>query len=171
MNNLDPDQTSQNSDESLAPAQDATNLSPSEIKLELGRRGHIVTSWKQIGEITLPTTAVASMFKVGLPDNPQAPTIFKMWFPPGCLIESHTHDCDYSEIILEGAQQVGRKWLYPGDVRIGLANRGYGPLLAGPEGASVLVIFATGKWPGIPLTKGGGDTLATTEINSQFEIH
>ena len=35
----------------------------------------------------------------------------------------------------------------------------------------VYVIFATGKWPGIPLTKGGGDTLATTEINSQFEIH
>ena len=64
---------------------------------------------------------------------------------------------------------IGRTWLYPGDVRIGLANRGYGPLVAGPEGATVLVIFADSQWPGIPLGKGAGDTLGTNEITDRFE--
>ena len=145
-------------------------LTPEEISAELDRRGHIVTSWDEIGGITLPSTAVATMYKIGKPESEESPTVFKMWFPPGCTIESHTHDCDYSEIILEGSQMVGRKWLHPGDIRVGLANRGYGPLVAGPEGASVLVIFANGRWPGIPLgTKGDGATLGTSEITDRFE--
>ncbi len=148
----------------------ATPLTPEAIKDELSRRGHIVTSWDQIGGITLPTEAVASMYKIGMPDSEESPTVFKMWFPPGCTIEAHTHDCDYSEIILEGSQMVGRTWLYPGDIRVGLANRGYGPLVAGPEGASVLVIFANGRWPGIPLGKNDGGTLATPEITDRFEV-
>ena len=147
-------------------------LSAEAIGDELMRRGHVTTSWDGIGSITLPTEAIATMYKIGMPDNPQAPTVFKMWFPPGCTIETHTHDCDYSEIILEGSQMVGRETLYPGDVRIGLANRGYGPLVAGPEGASVLVIFATGDWPAIPLgTKGDGSTLGTNEITDRFEAN
>lgn len=145
------------------------NLSPEQIQAALEKRGHIITSWDEIGGITLPTEAVATMYKIGLPDNEAAPTVFKMWFPPGCTIEAHTHACDYSEIILAGSQKVGNKWLYPGDIRIGMANRGYGPLVAGPEGASVLVIFATGQWPGIPLGKGDGGTLATNEITDRFE--
>lgn len=144
-------------------------LTPEEISKELTRRGHVVTSWDEIGGITLPTEAVATMYKIGMPESEESPTVFKMWFPPGCTIEAHTHDCDYSEIILEGSQMVGRKWLYPGDIRVGLANRGYGPLVAGPEGAGVLVIFANGRWPGIPLGKNDGGTLATPEITDRFE--
>jgi hypothetical protein len=158
------------SDESKAESPDAgDSISQDAIKAELNKRGHVVTSWAEIGSLTLPTTAVASMYKIGLPDNPAAPTVFKMWFPPGCTIEAHTHACDYSEIILEGSQKVGSKWLYPGDVRIGLANRGYGPLVAGPEGASVLVIFSTGEWPGITLGKNDGSTLGTDEITGRFD--
>ncbi len=145
------------------------SITPEEITKKLNKRGHVVTSWSEIGGITLPTKAVASMYRIGLPDNAAAPTVFKMWFPPGCTIEAHTHACDYSEIILEGSQKVGNKWLYPGDIRIGLANRGYGPLVAGPEGASVLVIFATGEWPGITLGKNDGSTLTTGEIADRFE--
>ncbi|MGI9622344.1 MAG: hypothetical protein ACR2PK_05855 [Acidimicrobiales bacterium] len=144
-------------------------LTPEKITAELDRRGHIVTSWDEIGAIELPTEAVATMYKIGQPDNEESPTVFKMWFPPGCTIEAHTHACDYSEIVLEGSQMVGRTWLHPGDIRVGLANRGYGPLVAGPEGASVLVIFANGKWPGIPLGKNDGGTLATPEITERFE--
>ena len=144
-------------------------ITTDEITSELNRRGHVVTSWEGIGGITLPTEAIATMYKIGLPENPEAPTVFKMNFPPGCTIESHTHACDYSEIVLEGSQMIGRTWLYPGDVRIGLANRGYGPLVAGPEGATVLVIFADSNWEGIPLGKGSGNTLGTTEITDRFE--
>jgi hypothetical protein len=147
-------------------------LTPEQMKNELTRRGHLVTSWEEIGGITLPTEAIATMYKIGVPDSEASPTVFKMWFPPGCTIEAHTHDCDYSEIILKGSQMVGRTWLYPGDIRIGLANRGYGPLVAGPEGASVLVIFANGRWPGIPLGgKSDGSTLATPEITERFEVN
>ncbi|MGI9642609.1 MAG: hypothetical protein ACR2N9_07475 [Acidimicrobiia bacterium] len=164
------DMTDETTDEGGTTERDGS-LTPEEIKTELDRRGHIVTSWDEIGSITLPTEAVATMYKIGMPDSDASPTVFKMWFPPGCTIESHTHDCDYSEIVLEGSQMVGRKWLYPGDIRIGLANRGYGPLVAGPEGASVLVIFANGRWPGIPLgTKNDGSTLATPEITDRFEV-
>ncbi len=144
-------------------------ITKEEIQSTLERRGHVVTSWDAIGGIELPSTAIGSMYKVGLPDNEAAPTVFKMWFPPGCTIEVHTHDCDYTEFILEGSQKVGNKWLYPGDIRIGLANKGYGPLVAGPEGASVLVIFATGAWRGIPLGKGDGGTLGTDELSNRFE--
>ncbi|MBH81800.1 MAG: hypothetical protein CMQ49_14930 [Gammaproteobacteria bacterium] len=145
-------------------------LTQEAIQEKLERRGHIVTSWDEIGAIELPTTAVASMYRIGLPDNEAAPTVFKMWFPPGCTIEAHTHACDYSEIILAGSQKVGAQWLYPGDIRVGLANKGYGPLVAGPEGASVLVIFADGRWPGIALGKNDGSTLGTAEITDRYTV-
>ncbi|MDA0339955.1 MAG: hypothetical protein O2910_09025 [Proteobacteria bacterium] len=145
------------------------SMKPDMIQSKLEKYGHLVTSLDEIGGITLPTQAVATMYKVGLPDNEAAPTVFNMWFPPGCTIEVHTHACDYSEIIIEGSQKVGGKWLYPGDIRIGLANRGYGPLVAGPDGARVLVIFANGQWPGITLDDNDGGTLATKELTDRFE--
>ncbi len=144
--------------------------SPADMKAELERRGHVITSWDKIGSIKLPTEAVATMYRIGLPDDEAAPTVFKMWFPPGCTIEAHTHACDYSEILLAGSQKVGNTWLQPGDIRVGLANKGYGPLVAGPEGASVLVIFATGRWPGIPLGKNDGRTLGTDELTSHYTV-
>ena len=139
-----------------------------EERSELARRGHVVTSWDKIGSLTLPTGAVTQMYRIGLPDDAASPTVFKVHFPPGCTIEAHTHACDYSEIVLEGSQKVGERWLHAGDVRVGLANRGYGPLVAGPEGATVLVIFADGRWPGIPLGRGTGDTLGTEELTDRF---
>lgn len=151
-------------------ANTAKTLDPAEFRDELKRRGHLVTSWDEIGSIELPTTAVATMYRIGLPDDEDSPTVFKMWFPPGCTIEPHTHACDYSEIILEGSQKVGNKWLYPGNIRVGLANRGYGPLVAGPEGASVLVIFADGRWPGITLGKNDGSTLGTDELTDRYTV-
>ena len=144
-------------------------LKPDMIKSKLEKHGHLVTSLDEIGGITLPTQAVATMYKVGLPDNDAAPTIFNMWFPAGCTIEVHTHACDYSEIIIEGSQKVGGKWLYPGDIRIGLANRGYGPLVAGPEGARVLIVFANSHWHGIPLDENDGGTLTVKELVDRFE--
>ena len=143
-------------------------MDTTKFKSELERRGHVVTSWDEIGSIELPTEAVATMYRIGLPDNDDSPTVFKMWFPPGCTIEAHTHACDYSEIVLAGSQKVGNQWLKPGDVRVGLANRGYGPLVAGPDGASVLVIFADGRWPGIALGKNDGSTLGTDELTKRY---
>jgi quercetin dioxygenase-like cupin family protein len=141
-----------------ASQSDITPLTVGETTEALERRGHLVT-----------TGAVASMYRVGLPSEESSPTVFKVEFPPDCRIEPHTHACDYSEIILEGSQQVSGQWLHKGDVRIGLANRGYGPLIAGPEGATVLVIFADGRWRGIPKgAQSDGSTLGTDQIAERF---
>ena len=116
-----------------------------EINDTLKKRGHVVTSW-----------------------NDDAPTVFKLYFPPNCRVEAHTHSCDYSEIIIEGSQKVSGKWLYKGDIRVGLANKGYGPLIAGPEGASILVIFADGNWPAIGIGAGDGSTINASKLLAQF---
>jgi hypothetical protein len=140
-----------------------------ELAVELNHRGHITTSWDEIGTITLAGTgAVTSQYRIGLPTEDASPTVFKTYFPPGCRIEAHTHPCDYSEIILEGRQKVTGKWLEAGDIRVGLANRAYGPLIAGDDGVTVLVIFANGNWPAIMLGKGDGSTLGTDELMDRF---
>ena len=58
--------------------------------------------------------------------------------------------------------------IYEGDIRIGLANRAYGPLIAGPEGVTVLVIFADGHWPAISVGAGDGSTLGTEKLTAAF---
>ena len=39
------------------PDQPAEPLSQAEMRAELERRGHVVTSWDELGSITLPTGA------------------------------------------------------------------------------------------------------------------
>ncbi|MGI9623942.1 MAG: hypothetical protein ACR2PK_13990 [Acidimicrobiales bacterium] len=144
-------------------------ITTDEITDELNRRGHIVTSWDELGSVTIEQTgAVASQYRIGLPTEGASPTVFKTYFPPDCRIEAHTHACDYSEIILQGSQKVSGKWLQEGDVRIGLANKAYGPLIAGPEGVTVLVIFADGNWLPIEVGAGDGSTLSSAEILERF---
>jgi hypothetical protein len=144
-------------------------ITDAEIEAELDRRGHVVTSWDELGDITLEANgAVTSQYRIGRPSEAGSPTVFKVSFPPDCRIEAHTHACDYSEIILKGSQKISGKWLHEGDIRIGLANKGYGPLIAGPEGVTVLVIFADGNWPAVQIGAGDGSTLGSDELRSRF---
>ena len=110
-------------DDHLYDRDNEATMTADKMAAGLRKHGHVVTSWSNIGSVELPSSAVATMYRVGMPDNDDAPTIFKMWFPPGCTIEVHTHACDYTEFILAGSQKVGGKWLYPGDIRVGLARR------------------------------------------------
>lgn len=146
-----------------------TPITAEEMEAELERRGHVVTSWDELGTITLENTgAVTSQYRIGLPSSDASPTVFKVYFPPDCRIEAHTHDCDYSEIILQGSQKVSGRWLHEGDIRVGLANKGYGPLIAGPEGVTVLVIFANGNWPAVQIGAGDGSTLGSEQLRERF---
>ena len=150
-------------------ATDTTPITTEMISAELDRAGHIVTSWDELGSITLENTGVVtSQYRIGQPTENSSPTVFKANFPPDCRIEAHTHACDYSEIILKGSQRVSGKWLHEGDIRIGLANKGYGPLIAGPEGVTVLVIFADGNWPAIQIGAGDGSTLGSEQLLERF---
>jgi hypothetical protein len=154
-----------NTEQPTAPSNPLDNEA---LKASLQRRGHVALSWDAIEPAHLPNGVVTAKYRVGMPDQEGSPTVFKVYFPPDCFIEAHTHDCDYSEIILEGSQKVGNQWHYPGDIRIGLANRGYGPLVAGPEGATVLFIFADGRWPAITIGKNDGSTLNVDVIAEHF---
>ena len=130
----------------------------------LQRRGHHAFSWDDLDAIELPSGIVTQMFRAGLEDD--APTVFKVYYPPGCTVEAHTHACDYTEIILEGTQRVGATWHKAGDVRIGLANRGYGPLVAGPEGTTVLFMFKDGRWPALTIGNNDGSSLGSEVIEA-----
>jgi hypothetical protein len=148
---------------------DGAHRTPEQMASELTRRGHVVTSWDELGSVTLPVTGVeTSQYRIGPPDDESSPTVFKAYFPPGCRVEAHTHGCNYSEIVLEGSQQVSGRWLHAGDIRVGLADRAYGPLIAGPEGVTVLVIFADGNWPAITVGAGDGSTLGTEQLMERF---
>lgn len=135
-----------------------------ELSATLSRRGHAALSWEEIDEAVLPSGIRTQMYRVGDPTDPASPTVFRVWFPPHCTVEAHTHACSYTEILLEGTQRVGAQWHKAGDIRIGLANRGYGPLVAGPEGALVLFVFADGRWPAITIGNNDGSTLGSDLI-------
>ena len=136
---------------------------------ELKRKGHMAFTWEDLDKIELPSGIITSMFKVGDPLDENSPTVFKVFYPPECYVEAHTHDCDYTEIIVEGSQRVGATWHKAGDIRIGMANRGYGPLVAGPEGTTVLFMFKDGRWPAITLGNNDGATLGGNVISDHFD--
>lgn len=151
-----------------AGAKETAVKTPEEMSNRLSKFGHIVTSWDDIGAAELPNGVRTSMYRVGLHTDDDAPTVFKVYFPPHCEVETHTHACDYTEIVLQGSQKVGNKWLYPGDIRVGMAHKGYGPLVAGPEGATILFVFATHEWPALPLGSDGS-SLHVDKIAENFE--
>jgi len=87
-------------------------------------------------------------------DNPKGPLVILSKFAPGSRVPPHTHGTNYFEYIVEGGQTVGKTWFGPGDVRFANAMTGYGPIVVGPEGCSVVIVFqeATGANT-IPLGK------------------
>jgi hypothetical protein len=118
------------------------------------------TSWEELDVAELPNGIRARKYSIGSTQGAgDAPTVFMVEFPPVCYVAAHTHECDYSEIILEGSQQVTRQWHHAGDIRIATAGTAYGPLIAGPEGCKVLVIFKDGRWPALSLSKGDSEGL------------
>ena len=133
---------------------------------ELARKGHLGFNWEDLDAIELPSGIISRMFRIGTDDD--APTVFRVYYPPGCTVQAHTHACDYTEIILEGSQRVGATWHYAGDVRIGLANRGYGPLVAGEDGATVLFMFKDGRWPAINLGNNDGPAQLSDVIQAHI---
>lgn len=115
------------------------------------------TSWDQLGWVELPDGSRVSSLRVGENGDPTAPVVLRMELPPGASVGVHSHDTDYVEIILEGSQLVTRRLHKAGDVRIVKAGTSYGPLVAGPDGATVLVIFRDGRWRGRPGRSSHGE--------------
>jgi hypothetical protein len=113
---------------------------------------HSRTTWDQL---SVPGRAGVVNARLTVGDRSDSPAIWRTVFPPNCTVSAHTHDCDYAEIILEGSQQVGRTWYQVGDIRTVKAGTVYGPLTAGPQGATVLVVMATSNDAPRPPRPGG----------------
>lgn len=79
-------------------------------------------------------------------DDASSPLVILTRFEPGETVEPHTHESNYFEYVIEGEQSVGKTTFREGDVRIVKGGTGYGPVVAGPEGCLVLIMFqnATG---------------------------
>jgi hypothetical protein len=105
------------------------------------KRQQISTSWEEIGFTDYGIGIRAAQFSLGTEGDESNPIIMRGSWAPGVVVPPHTHNTDYTEIILSGSQQVTREWHYPGDVRIVKAGTVYGPLVAGPEGVEILIVF------------------------------
>jgi anti-sigma factor ChrR (cupin superfamily) len=77
--------------------------------------------------------------------NPSSPTMILSKFQPGVHVHAHTHDCSYFEYIIEGEQTVGKQTFGTGDVRLVKGGVGYGPIVIGPNGCTVLIVFEDGS--------------------------
>ena len=83
-----------------------------------------------------------------------SPMVILSKFEPGEVVDPHTHGCNYLEYIIEGSQRVGKTDFAKGDVRWARAGTGYGPIVVGPEGCTVLIVFQeAAKSNTIPLGK------------------
>jgi hypothetical protein len=65
-------------------------------------------------------------------------------YSPGSVVKPHYHHADYCSIVVEGSIEVTRHHEGVGTMRIVNAGTVYGPLVAGPEGCTVVEVFATG---------------------------
>jgi anti-sigma factor ChrR (cupin superfamily) len=77
--------------------------------------------------------------------NPSSPTVILSKFEPGVRVQAHTHDSNYFEYIIEGEQDVGKQTFKKGDMRLVKGGTGYGPIVVGPEGCTVLIVFEDGS--------------------------
>jgi anti-sigma factor ChrR (cupin superfamily) len=77
--------------------------------------------------------------------NPASPTVILSRFEAGTRVHPHTHDCNYFEYIIEGEQTVGKQSFAQGDVRVVRGGTGYGPIVVGPSGCTVLIVFEDGS--------------------------
>jgi hypothetical protein len=120
-----------------------------------GKR-HWGTSWEALGYSESPTSVTKAFFSLG--GDASDATVMKVHFPPDHEVAAHQHNVDYCEVILAGSQCVGRTWYEAGDIRIAKADSAYGPLISGPEGVTILLVFNGSDWPHVdirPLSSGG----------------
>ena len=69
--------------DSIDPRDQKAVDTPETIAEELNRRGHVVTSWNQLGQVWMEETGIeTSQYRIGLPSEDTSPTVFKVYFPP-----------------------------------------------------------------------------------------
>jgi hypothetical protein len=79
---------------------------------------------------------------MGSGDGDDEPMAALIQFPSGHVVRPHNHTSEYCSTILNGSMRVTGRAHGPGAVRFVGAKTGYGPLVAGDEGCTILEVFA-----------------------------
>jgi len=94
-----------------------------------------------------------------------APQVYWAKDPPGITWDAQSHGSDFVMFYIEGGQTVGDQWFEAGDVRVVKAGTVYGPITAGPEGSTVVLVFASADY------KPTFETTSDDETGSPYHDH
>ena len=98
-------------------------------------------NWRQHPELSLRSTE----YVIGDPTTGNALLLLFAEYGPEATVNVHSHLVDYASIVLSGSIEVTRRIEEVGSIRLVSAGTAYGPLRAGPEGCTVLDVFALGE--------------------------
>src|SRR5262245_58764991 len=109
-------------------------------------KGQKMVTWDEPGEWTYDAEKKLKFarFRLGVDERGAATMMLVVKYEPGSRVEPHYHGCDYCSIVVEGSIEVTRRNHEVGSMRFANAGTVYGPLVAGPEGCTVVDVFATG---------------------------
>lgn len=131
----------------------------------MGAEHLVYQPWTE-GGVNLPNGQIATKLVIGDEKDPRATHAFIVKWPPHCRVDVHTHDSDYCEVIMEGTQKIGDVWYAAGDVRVAKAGTLYGPLIAGEEGCTIIVIFNGKGWMPIPARDSQQEGIRAEEMTA-----
>jgi quercetin dioxygenase-like cupin family protein len=112
------------------------------------RKGQTFDSWKDETDwIEVPDKKLRyKLLPFGEDGNESKALMVR--YDPGSEVPVHFHDSDYCSLVVDGSIEITRKVHEVGSVRIVKAGTAYGPLKVGPQGCTVIDVFAAGP-PGI----------------------
>ncbi len=122
---------------------------------KLPKRAQFFTSWDDpmpgtgeydgkltgpVSESPGPSRDVQSVwYDFGTTESPGR--VFIVKYGPTYVGRAHSHDTDYCSIVVEGSIEIARKVFGRGAIRFVKSETTYGPIIAGPEGATVIEFF------------------------------
>ncbi len=110
-------------------------------------KGQVSVSWEEPGEWTYDAEKKLHFARLPMveDDEGSAMQVVVIRYEPNSEVGTHYHETDYCSIVVKGSIEITRRHHEVGSVRLVKAGTAYGPLRVGPEGCTVIDIFATGK--------------------------
>jgi hypothetical protein len=119
------------------------------------KKGQVAVTWTEPGawvesrEFDLKTCVLSTLGE-GPYTNRQGLTVLVVEYGPDVQVPSHRHEAPYCSVVVRGEIEITRQWHQPGSIRLVQGGSVYGPLRAGPAGATVIEIFGNGDVTRIP---------------------
>jgi quercetin dioxygenase-like cupin family protein len=110
------------------------------------KKGQRSVTWDEPGEWTqVPDKKLSyAWVPIGEDEGGAAGRVMVVKYEPGAYVAPHYHHADYCSVVVEGSIEVTRRTHGVGSIRVVNAGTAYGPLIAGPEGCTVIEFFVTG---------------------------